>query len=858
MLPVKYFIKHILIFSLILFTQNIQGNPNIRYGLSFKSYEVEKEERTMLDLTSEGHLSFRDGFILEFDVSFHPAQYSFGYVLRITGKNNEHIDLLITRKSSIMYSPQITAIYKSKEIICNSRFEDLNVDFNQWIPIKLTTDRKNKKICLTVNGKEFIKTDDYFGGFNSVDIIFGKNNNISYQTSDVPDMSLKDIKIKDLKEKELYHWKLSQHTKTGVYDDIKKRFALCESPNWIIDDHSFWENITTFDTGSYPQLTFNNKENIVTVADMNTLYVVDIKNNNLNKHAYDHGFPLGRKANQLLYNTLSNNLFTYDFVNEIATYNPATKTWNNNEPAITDPVYWHHNRYFSALDTTLYTFGGYGFHIYKNEINKYHFPSRRWETIPFTNNAEISPRYLSGLGVIDDKTLLIFGGYGNETGDQELSPRNYYDLYTYDITTHKATKIWELDPTKHNFVVANSLVVDKLENCFYALCFRHQKFNTKMQLYRFSLTKPVYEVLADSIPFMFNDNHSYADLYLTNDKEKLIAVTSFTEEKADKATISIYTLAFPPLKEADLYQKVKTESKSYIYIIVGIFLLLIVSYIVWKRKSVTKVIEKPVANSLPEPPVITETSTPIKPVSKPAKQSILLLGGFQVLDKNSNVITGEFTPILKQLFLLILLYTLKDGKGISSVKLREILWFDKTNDSAKNNRGVSLSKLRMIFEKIGDISINSRSSYWTVHFGADIYCDYHESLTLMDRIASSPDINDIKKLVPLVSAGDLLPNLQAEWLDHYKSNFANKLIDLLLDILSNADKLQISQSLMLDIADAIFAHDSLNEDALHIKCKLLVEMGKNGLAQKTYTSFIKEYQSLFGAEFKTSFEQIIS
>jgi two-component SAPR family response regulator len=204
------------------------------------------------------------------------------------------------------------------------------------------------------------------------------------------------------------------------------------------------------------------------------------------------------------------------------------------------------------------------------------------------------------------------------------------------------------------------------------------------------------------------------------------------------------------------------------------------------------------------------------------------------------------------------LYTLKDGKGISSVKLREILWFDKSYESAKNNRGVSMSKLRVIFEKIGEISINGQNSYWTVQFGNGIYCDYSEALSLMDRLSANPDISAIKRLVSVVSAGELLPNLQTEWIDTFKSNFSNRLIDLLLETLANAATLKLSQSLMIEIADAIFVHDSLNEDALKIKCTLLIGMGKNGLAQKTYTSFVKEYRSLFGADFEYTFEQIIS
>lgn len=849
--------KYIFLICFIIFTQAIQSKSEIRYGLSFKSYEVKKEERTSLNLSSQGHLSFQDGFIMEFDAVFRPAHYNFGYIFRIIGQNDEHIDLLLSKKKEIA-DPNITAICRSREILSDHTFDALGIGFNTWMHVKLTIDCVTGLLKLSLNGINFEKTDEYFKGFNVVDIVFGMNDHAHFLVSDVPAMSVKDIIIKDLEEKPIYHWKLSQHSPNGVYDEINGRFASCENPDWLLDYHSSWQKETTFTTGPNPQLCFDEKDNTIAVIDRHFFYSYNTKNQAFRKDTFEQGSPSGSNANQLLYNPFIDRFFTYDFKDEVAVYDIQNRSWNNSAASSTDPSYWHHNRFYSTRDTTLYTFGGYGFHLYKDDINAYHFSTKTWKKVQLEGNQKISPRYLSGLGIIDDKTILIFGGYGNKEGNQELSPHNYYDLYTYNIETSTAEKIWELDQNKHNFVVANSLIVDTLENCFYALCFPHQKYNTNMQLYRFSLSEPKYEILADSIPFSFNDNFSYADLYLSNDKERLIAVTSYTSSGSENATISVYTLAYPPLNKANLYQK-ETGNNKLIYIIgtvLGVIALFaIFAFIKYKRQMpVTTTVEQ-----LPEEDTAPQIILSDKPVNeKPTKQSILLFGGFQVIDKESKIITGEFAPILKQLFLLILLYTLKDGKGISSVKLREILWFDKSNESAKNNRGVSMSKLRVLFEKIGDISISGQNSYWTVQFGNDIYCDYCESLILMDRISVNPGIADIKRLVSIASAGELLPNLQTEWVDPFKSNFSNKLIDLLLNILANASALKLSPSLMIDIADAVFVHDSLNEDALKIKCTLLLEMGKNGLAQKTYASFIKEYQSLFGADFKYTFEQIIS
>jgi two-component SAPR family response regulator len=568
----------------------------------------------------------------------------------------------------------------------------------------------------------------------------------------------------------------------------------------------------------------------------------------------------------LAYNTLGKVWFTYNFIGEAAVYDTLTKTWNNAVSNTDDPHYWYHNSYFSQADTALYTFGGYGFHIYKNEMRKYHFADKTWERIKY-NGKPIPPRYLAGIGSLDEKTLLLFGGYGSEKGDQKLSPHNYYDLYSFDLKTYTAKKIWELDEKQHNFVIAGSLVVDTLNKCFYALCFPHQKFNTTLTLYRFSTEEPFGEILTDSIPYSFSDISSYADLFLSGDGKQLTAVTSYTDENKSNAEVNIYTLDFPPLNETDLFQSGSNAIGILLYILGFVFILALLLLFLWctrrKKKDrykpgnaeITRKVDAPIDDNYH--PIVG-----IKPINeKYRKQSILLYDGFQVIDKDGNNITGEFTPTLKQLFLLILLYTLKGGKGISSSKLREIMWFDKSDESAKNNRGVSLNKLRTIFEKIGEISINGSNSYWTIVFGESIYCDYYEAMVLIDRLSKNTterSIKDINRLVSIVSAGELLPNLQTEWVDSFKSDLSNRLIDLLLDLVARPSGLELSPAVRMNIADAIFVHDSLNEDALKIKCTLLVQMGKNNLAQKVYSSFIKEYHFLFGVDFKYTFEQIIT
>ena len=83
-----------------------------------------------------------------------------------------------------------------------------------------------------------------------------------------------------------------------------------------------------------------------------------------------------------------------------------------------------------------------------------------------------------------------------------------------------------------------------------------------------------------------------------------------------------------------------------------------------------------------------------------SRASISLLGCFNVRDKDGNDITSNFTPRLKHLLILLILYTEKNAQGILASKTTEILWPDKEETAARNNRNVNLRKLRVLLESI--------------------------------------------------------------------------------------------------------------------------------------------------------------
>ena len=853
----SFFKKILLFFILTLCYINIAGQET-HYGLSFKSYETLKEDRTELVLTSKP-FTFSSKFALSFDIKFHSSRlYAYGYITRIINNEGQHIDLLLTRLKETG-GPAITCAYSSlpNNVWLNIPFKEEKISYDKWLNIKIVVDPDKNILSGFIDNEEVATIDADLEKFlQDINIVFGKTSIPKFQTTDVPAMTIKNIIVSN-KDKPVYRWALSKHLHNVVYDELQYAAALCKNPEWVIDKHVVWKNEISFETNIYSQICFNAADNEIAVYNQNLFTIYNFDTQKLRKIKVTNPLTFRSHSNNLIYNPIKERYECYTFEKEagqdVIYFDTVSHSWNKTLDIKMPPDYWQHNRIFSELDTALYMFGGYGHHKYKNEINKYDYKSETWEKL-FLNGDTVYPRYLSGVGMLDNQNILIFGGYGSPNGSQELSSQYFYDLHKVNLKTLKANKIWTLSPPEIDFVPAGSIIIDKNEDVFYALTFPSRQFHTKLSLMKFSLNRPEYTIVADSLPLRFEDTKTIVDLFLDKSGEKLIVTACSPSVDSKVSTVSIYTLAYSPLQPTELYQDIYTGNSHWYWLIACIFILLGLAFLFLYKKRQKNV-------QTIEDDAETTPAIELYPVEKKVrKKSIYLFGGFQVISKAGQDITKEFTPLIKQIFILILLYTVnKKGKGISSVKLKETFWFDKSDQSAKNNRGVALNKLRQIFEEIGDISILSKDSYWTIELADDVYCDYMHAVSLSNTISQNMhDAKDnIEKLLSIVSAGELLPNLQTEWIDPFKSDFSNELVDLLLRA-SQQPNIGANPQLCIHIADTIFLHDSLNEDALKLKCSALIKTGKNGMAQKAYSSFAKEYKLLFNADFAYSFDRIIT
>jgi DNA-binding SARP family transcriptional activator len=209
----------------------------------------------------------------------------------------------------------------------------------------------------------------------------------------------------------------------------------------------------------------------------------------------------------------------------------------------------------------------------------------------------------------------------------------------------------------------------------------------------------------------------------------------------------------------------------------------------------------------------------------------------------------------RKLILFILLHSLRDDKGVSDNSLYETFWFGKSIENARNNRSVNVIKLKSLLENLDSTSISKDSGYLKFYFDpARVHIDYFEYLQII-RQKSDLTREQIVELLSMIEKRSFLKNTSADWLDPFKSEISNDIIDALLKYIDRSD--DDDAEFLLHLTNCIFLCDSVSEEALKIQCRLLIKQGKLSLAKNAYSRFIKEYKQLYDEAYELSFKQII-
>jgi len=839
------------------------------YGLKFASRDADPEKRTSLDLTPDGPLCVSEKLALSFDISFTPNERTyFGYVFRVINENKQNLDMLYDvgkNRFKIVFGDAYTDI--------DFAIDPLDL-VNRWITLKVEIDFK-KGVSLYCNNK-FIKRNILAFKGNCLKICFGVSNYVDFKSTDVTPMKIRNLAL-TVNGAEKYAWPLNESSGNIINDSIARRKAVVMNAQWLKPRYSSWALVNSLVIKGSPSVAFDNAAEQLYITSTDSMYVFAAKTSTMLSGflAVKHDDLLG--GNQSIFNPFSRRLYNfYTDLHAVAEYNFTQHQWNRNFTGSRLTDYWHVNKFFSRQDSSLYIVAGYGHLRYKNLVQRYNMANGEWEIIKPTGDY-LAPRYLSGLGTTPNgDSVYILGGYGSKDGDQLLNPKYYYDMLFYHTPSRSFKKLFTFNEPREPFVFANSLVIDADRKHYYALIYSKDQLNTQLQLIRGSLEKPEYELAGTPFPYSFFDINSFADLYYCSTTKLLLAVTMYTD-KQNNTTVNIYTINSPPnrYEPADTSAVTDKGYSNYTYVAaaIGVVLLVFLGGWIARKKSLPAVSKKEdpaakkTAGTLPAAVTSAKQVSPVPEINREDNNlpmhagitqdaRIYLFGNFEVIATNGENITKLFTPLLKELFLLLSINSIRYNKGVSPEKLIEALWNNKDTKDAINNRSVNIAKLKSILEKIDSCMLHKESGYWKLDIDNEkLYMDF----SVYSRIfaETTPSNRSIHELISITQRGAFLPQTDYQWADNVKSEISNFIVDhllkycQLLTLPENAEKI-------IPVCDSIFFFDELNENALKLKCRSLIALGRHTLAKHAFEKFNVKYKEIYGEAYNGSYHSLIS
>lgn len=834
----------ILFFVGLLTTSRAQG-----YGLLFKSTEVGIESRTGLNLTYEEAIKFDKRVTLAFDLSFRHNPIHFGTIFQL--KDN-------TAGKSLAFNCNMFEEGSELVFTLNGRPTGLMAKmpvamkelYNRWHHMEVTLDAENSLLQLTIDSVYTYTSTFTFPLQTDLSIIFGVDQNNKQLIPESPYFSLKDVIIKDAAEQAVYHWPLQQANGNTSKDVIHEKMAFVYNPEWVMNYHQNWQALETLELESGGQVAFSPELQMIFFLYSDFYYTYDLMTRQMEKRLFDGPSPIGKAHTQ---NVLcqGTDVWVYNHMAPfVSRFDLVSRQWDTIDVATDIPTaYHHHNKLIHPITKNITTIAGYGYFKYNNRIQSFNPSAKNWETLNLTGDT-ISPRYLAALGRGDATSWYLFGGIGNEDGNQLLGQEHSYDLYRIDFDRNQIKRIWDIPVSemKQSFTPVNSLVMNTDKDCFYTLVFDQHDYHTSLHLLKGGLTQPDLQLIGDSIPYYFKDVDSYADLFYWEGANQLLALT-LHNRKDDKADIGLYTLLFPPM-DGQLETLPQQSGTKLWWVIVPVMALMVVVIMGLFRRKKRK--HEPVG----VPESVVPAAVPEEIVYS-TRNRINLFGGFQVINRDGKDITDRFSPTVKELFLLVFTHSVKGKDGISSNGIHKIVWPDKDEVRAKNNRGVNVGRLRAALSELDGISLDYNQAKWRINYEQDVFIDFNTVKEIINKGAVKADpVVSVARLLPLLNRGKLLSCSNKEWLSIFKEQETALVIEVLEQLLQS-DALRQGSEQQVALAEVIFKFDQLNDTALRYYCRIFHQKGKHGIAWEAFQRFTSQYRETYNEEYPVDFKALI-
>ncbi len=650
------------------------------------------------------------------------------------------------------------------------------------------------------------------------------------------------------------------HTSTG------KVQGTVVNPVWLINGSYHWEKLFEYHSQTPSGITFEPDSQRLIVFSQDSLLTYNLLKRQPQKYSYSNKLPVKLQLATHFMNTTDGKLYVYELNNlplgdaTVAALDLNNQEWKQTGVAALPVQLHHHDGFWDETTGKYLVFGGFGNKRFNNTFLEYDIEADRWDTLSYSGD-RIIPRYFSGMAVNKNREhIYVFGGMGNESGEQSVGRNYLHDLYLLDRKQQSVRRLWQ-NASDHRLVVARDMILTPDEKYIYALCYPEYLSDTYLQLYRLTVDDGTMKALGDSIPMRSEEIMTNANLYYNSLTHEYYCTTTEFDKKGH-TVIRTYVLSAPPvsLDEIRSYGSRSSLEIRWLWIMAGIGVLLLAGGVLFVRKKRGKqrnaVLES--SSVLMSPPVGREPDKSVQGKETLAKEdfesslvrpnAVYLFGPFTVIDRNGRDITHLFSSRLRQVFIYILLHSTHNG--VLSASLNEVFWPDKPDDKVKNLKGVTINQIRKNLAELDGVELVHDKGYFRLVF-TDCYCDYFRFRTLKN----AEEVEN--ELGILLMRGKFLDGMDAGMMDHFKQKveeFLSSFLPLEIERLYQQHKYDA----VIRFCNVLFRVDPVNELALAYGMHALNHTGSSQEAILQYSLFVREYRQMMNEEYSTSYAELMS
>ncbi len=807
-------------------------------GLLFRSYESPIATRSSLHLSPSTPLAFENQTEVSFDLSFWRAT-ELGYILRFSSADaTDRIDLIYKPGEGDVIGGVFKLTINGQEQGAQLIIPANQIVRNNWLKTTVSLNKSDQNLTLTIGKESASFQSSLLKSITALNPVFGRSPYSLPSSVATPRFAIKDLSLRV--DNKSYSWSLEKETGSVLASEEGDYRIEAQYPEWIIDGHQRWQQQYTQPAQPIPGIAFDKTRDEVHIVEEKLITVYNLTTRTKVEFTPQNSFPKDQGTQAAVYSTQHQELYGYDLGPEHGyRFNTTTESWEGLEDQKAPPIYiWQHAPLENALNGNPMIFAGYGFFEARNKLLEFNPETQKWVEIPLKGDIP-EPRFMLGATEGYNKgEYYIYGGYGNESGEQESGFDNLSDLYLLNLNDSTLKKLWRRAPGETPYLPSSSMVLHREDSAIYAIGHDYLDGGKALELLKISINRPEVDVISleEKLPFEIRNIGDYnLFLFYAAQTKELVSVLRINTDP-NNAEVKIHTISFPPVTYTA--SEVESAGIPWQLILPGVTLF-IGLLILGLRKRRTPLVPVSDTRSAPAPPA----------TNAPTVHAISLMGEFKIIDAEGNNLTAKLSPKLKELFLLILLHTLTDKQGISTQQLTEVLWPDASPSSAKNNRGVNLQKLRQALNPLTGVEISFRENRWAVIFQNVTDCDlYHARVAIRQ--------NDLDTVITIANTGMLLPTTSYEWLDAFKVDIHFKLIQFLMSG-AEAAKAEKDWAQVVDVSRAVLNIDPVHDEALHQLLLSLTALKKVGNAKSAYEQFTERYRTLYNEPYPVEFDDIL-